>query len=153
MSYSWIPPIKNRTQSDVQFADINRDNPNENIGARDYRFLISNSLNFDVKHLNSPNIISYHSYGINKGIADCEFISAIEKVNHEFASKQKGWLSSLAFNDGSTWADIVIMESKESLEQFVTACNKSEVAHECGKYMDVRNLKSHLFTIEQSYCC
>ena len=119
---------------------------------RSHRFMVMDSYNFDIKQLTVPHVISYHSYKLNKGTSDSAFLSAIKKVNVEFSSKQKGWLSSLTLNDGKIWADIVIMESKEALDQFAEACHKSEVTHDVFSYMDFNGMKGHTFTLEHTGC-
>ena len=119
---------------------------------RSHRFSVKGCYNFDMKHFITPNIVSYHSYKLKKGVSVSDFMLALEKANTDFASKQKGWISSKLLSDGKTWADIAIFESKEDLEQFAKLCGKNELTKKCQSFMDIGSLRSHLFSLEKSFC-
>jgi hypothetical protein len=112
------------------------------------KFTIERSYGFDNAHFAAPNVISYHSYGLNRDVAAQDFLVAADKMNNEFICKHKGWLSSKNFTDGKNWADLVIFDAQENLTVFAEACESYESADDGVSYMDCGNLKSYTFSVE-----
>ena len=49
-----------------------------------------------------PNAVFYVSYKLKKGASVSEFLLAAEKLNNEYMSKQKGYISWKQLVDGDT---------------------------------------------------
>lgn len=118
---------------------------------RSYHFTVKGSFNFDKDQFTKPNIISFHSYKLNKGVSEADFLLAAEKMNNEFISKQKGWISSKNLCDGKTWADFVIFETQEDLDNFVKACEAYEATKDGFDLMNTSDLRSHTFSVEMNH--
>ena len=116
-----------------------------------HRFSVEKCYGFDIKHFSAPNIISFHSYKLKKGVSVPDFLLAQERINHEFAPRQKGWISSQLLYDGKTWADIVILKTKDDLDNLATSCDQSDVTKKCFSYMDFSTMKSHCFMIQKAF--
>ena len=97
------------------------------------------------------NVVSYHSYKLQKNVSTKDFLLSVETLMNEFVSKQKGFISSKTLVDGDTWADFIVWETVEDLEEFIPLCNKNELAIKSTSMMDFATLKSHTFLVEQSF--
>ena len=97
------------------------------------------------------NVASLNSYKLKEGVSVSDFLLAKDTLISEFASKQKGWISSKTLVDGEIWADFTIFESIDDLKAFVPLCNKSELAKKAWSFMDMNTLKSHRFLVERDY--
>ena len=97
------------------------------------------------------NAVSYNSYRLKGGVSISDFLLSTNTLINEFASKQKGWISSKTLVDGDIWADFTVFETIDDLEAFVPLCSKSNLAKKCWSYMDLNTLKSHRFLVERDY--
>ena len=98
--------------------------------------------------------IYYVSYPLKKDASMPDFLLAAEKLNNEFISKQKGYVSWQQYRDGDTWADVLTFETMADLENFkVISENPSELAEKFYSFMDLNPqlCKMHIFTVERSY--
>ena len=109
------------------------------------------NFKFMLEEISMTNVVAFNSYKLQKGISASDFLHAIEKMIHEFASKQKGWISSMKLVDGETWADFTLFESIEDMKTFSRAFHGNEVAKDCFSFMDFGSMQSHLFNVEKSY--
>ena len=64
------------------------------------------------------NAVYYVSYKLKKGASVPDFLLAAEKLNNEFISKQKGYVSWKQLLNGKTWLDLCTFETMEDLENF-----------------------------------
>jgi len=100
------------------------------------------------------NAIYYVSYPLKKGASVPDFLLAAEKLNHEFISKQRGYVSWKQVVDGDTWADILTFETMDGLKNFKEVSkNPSELAEKFYSFMNLSPslCKHHIFTVERSY--
>ena len=97
------------------------------------------------------NVVSFNSYKLQKGASVPDFLLAMETLINEFVSKQKGFVSSKTLVDGEMWADFTIFESIDDLQAFIPLCNNNELARKCYTFMDFGTLKSHVFSLKQSF--
>ena len=98
------------------------------------------------------NAVYFNSYKLKKATSVPDFLEAISALFKENIANAKGYITSALLNDGETWADNVIMESKNALEQFTDACHKSDITREIFSFMDFNGMKSHTFTLEFNGC-
>jgi hypothetical protein len=100
------------------------------------------------------NAVLYISFKLRSGASVEDFLLAAEKLNNEYISKQKGFISWKQVRDGKTWADIITFETMEDLNNFKEASRTpNEFSKKFFSYL-TRNpfaFKMHAFTIEKSY--
>ena len=97
------------------------------------------------------NVVSFNSYKLKKGASVPDFLLATEALINEFASKQKGFISSKTLVDGETWADYTVFETMDDLKAFIPLCNKNDLARKCTSFMDFGTMVNHIFSVEQSF--
>jgi len=98
------------------------------------------------------NAVYYVSYKLKKGASVPDFLLAAEKLNNEFISKQKGYISWKQLFDGKTWADVCTFETMDDLNNFKEVSSKpSELAKKFYSFMNLFSCKEHLFSVEKSY--
>jgi len=98
------------------------------------------------------NAVYYVSYKLKKGVSVPDFLLAAEKLNNEFISKQKGYISWNQLVDGDTWADAIIFETMDDLENFkVVSRHPSELAEKFYGFINfsAKGNKSHIFAVEK----
>ena len=98
------------------------------------------------------NAIYYVSFKLKKGTVVADFLLAAEKLNNEFISKQKGYVSWKQLSDGETWADIVTFETMADLKNFKEVSGTpSEIAMKFYSFINLPSCKEHAFSVEKSY--
>ena len=99
-----------------------------------------------------PNAVFYCSFNLQKGANVQDFLQAAEKLNNEFISKQKGYISWKQLTDGDTWLDIVTFETMEDVKLFeANSVNAGELAGNFFSFVELDSCKVNYFTIERSY--
>jgi len=100
------------------------------------------------------NAVYFVSYPLKEGASIPDFLFAAEKLNNEFISKQRGYISWQQFCDGDIWADAITFETMDDLKNFkIVSNNPSELAEKFYSFMNLspKLCKSHIFTVERSY--
>lgn len=97
------------------------------------------------------NVVFHNSYKLKKGVSIPDFLVAVESLNNEYISKQKGYISFELLVDGETWADTTKFECMEDAKKFAECGSPSEVAMKFYSYINMNSCKSNLYTIEKSY--
>ena len=98
------------------------------------------------------NAIFYVSYKLKKGASVPDFLQASERLNNEYISKQKGYISWKQVVDGDTWADFATFETMEDVKNFeANSANSGELSQKFYSYINLNSCKAHYFTIERSY--
>jgi len=98
------------------------------------------------------NAIYYVSFKLKKNAIVSDFLLAAEKLNNEFISKQKGYISWKQLVDGETWADIITFESMDDLNNFKeVSSTPSETAMAFYAFINLPSCKLHAFAVEKSY--
>ena len=77
-----------------------------------------------------PNIVELPSFYLKKGVSKSDFLLAHEKLNSEFISKQKGYISHMLLVNGDTWSDLVIWETTEDIQNAFKAVYENATAVE-----------------------
>ena len=96
--------------------------------------------------------IFFCSFKLQKDAPISEFLQAAEKLNNEYISKQKGYVSWQQVVDGDTWADILTFETMEDVKNFeANAFNSGELAQNFYSYINMNSCKVHYFTVEKHY--
>ncbi len=95
--------------------------------------------------------IFYISFKLKKGADVDEFLEAAKKLNDEYMSKEKGYISWEQVVDGDTWADIITFETMEDAKRVANPTKPNELANKFYSYINFNSCKSHLYAIERSY--
>ena len=97
-----------------------------------------------------PNAVFYVSYKLKKGASVQDFLLAAEKLNNEYISKQKGYISWKQLVDGDTWADFCTFETMEDAKKFESNA-PNELALHFYSFINLNSGKQHFFSVERSY--
>jgi len=100
-----------------------------------------------------PNAVFFNSYKLKKGTSIPDFLEAIEKLNNEHISKQKGYISWQVYASEKEWADMLTFETMDDVKAFEENAAKSpnELASKFYSYINPMSCKSRYYTIEKSY--
>ena len=98
------------------------------------------------------NAVFYCSFKLKKGASVPDFLLAAEKLNNEYISKQKGYISWQQMVDGDTWADFLVFETMEDAREFeANSANSGELAEHFYSFLNCNSCKVNYFTVEKSY--
>ena len=97
------------------------------------------------------NTIFYVSYKLKKGASVPNFLHASEKLNDEYMSKQKGYISWQQGLDGETWADLITFETMEDAKRVEESTDPNELAENFYSFINLMSCKTHFFSVERSY--
>ena len=98
------------------------------------------------------NAVYFVSYKLKKEASIPDFLLAAEKLNNEFISKQKGYVSWKQLVDGEVWADAITFETLDDLKSFEEASrNPDELALKFYSFINLNSCKGHKFSVERSY--
>jgi len=99
-----------------------------------------------------PNAVFFCSFKLNKGVSVPDFLLAAEKLNDEYISKQKGYISWQQLVDGDAWADFLTFETMEDVKKFeADSGNARELAGNFYSFIDLNSCKVNYFSVERSY--
>ena len=97
-------------------------------------------------------VVYYVSYKLKKKASTSDFLAAAEKLNNEFISKQKGYVSWQQLYDGKRWVDLCTFETEEDLNNFKKLSrNPSDLAKKFYSYMNPFSIKQRFYTVEKNY--
>ena len=96
-------------------------------------------------------VIFFNSYKLKKGASVPDFLAAVENLNSQYISKQKGYISFKLLVDGETWADSTTFETMEDAKSFAGACGPNEVAERFYSFLNFNSCKSNFFSVEREY--
>ncbi len=98
------------------------------------------------------NGVFYCEFNLKEGVSVPDFLAAAKKLNDEYISKQKGYISWKQLVDGDTWADFIIFETLEDVKTFeADSGNSGELAEQFYSFLELNSCKVHYFTIERNY--
>lgn len=97
------------------------------------------------------NVVMFISFNLVKGASVSDFLLASEKLNREFMSKQKGYISWKQLVDGEMWVDLLTWETMEDAKNVDEASCTNARALDYYSFIDQESCKVQLFTVEKSY--
>lgn len=98
------------------------------------------------------NSVFFCSFRLKDATSTSDFLHAAKKLNDEYISKQKGYISWKQLVDGDTWADFITFESMADVKAFeADSGNAGELAEVFYAFIDLSSCKVNYFTIERSY--
>jgi hypothetical protein len=109
------------------------------------------ALYFEGGYYSMPNAVFYVSFKLKKGASIPGFLLAAEKLNNEYMSKQKGYISWKQLNDGDTWADFLTFETMDDAKRVEESNSPNALAEEFYSFINLNSCKTQFFTVERSY--
>jgi len=98
------------------------------------------------------NSVYFCSCKLKKDTSIPDFLLAAEKLNNEYISKQKGYISWKQLVDGELWLDLVTFETMEDVKNFVESSNTpNEFSEKYFSLVDLNSCTEHFFSVERSY--
>jgi len=98
------------------------------------------------------NAVFYCSFKLQEGADESEFLAASERLNDEYISKQKGYVSWKQLNDGETWLDFLTFETMEDMKNFEeNSANAGELAQKFYSYIDLNSCIVKYYSVKKSY--
>jgi uncharacterized protein CbrC (UPF0167 family) len=99
-----------------------------------------------------PKAIYYVSFKLKKGVSELDFLLAAEKLNNEFISHQKGYVSWKQLNDGNTWVDLITFKTMEELNDFKELSKKpNALAKKFYSFINPFSCKVRIYFVEKEY--
>ena len=97
------------------------------------------------------NAVMLISFNLAKGVSKSDFLLAAEKVNAEFMSKQKGYISWKQLVDGDNWVDLLTWETMEDAQKAMEAGGMNDANQKFFSLLDHESVKIQFLTVEKSY--
>ena len=98
-----------------------------------------------------PNALFFNTYKLKKGSSVPDFLLAVDNLIHEYASKQKGYVSFMLMQDGDTWADCGVFETMEDAKSFENPGSVNEYAGKFYSFLNFNSCKSNIYALEKEY--
>ena len=89
----------------------------------------------------------FNSYKLKKGVLVADFLIAVQKLNNEYISKQKGYISFELLVDNETFADCTTFETMEDAQNFAECSEINEFAENFYSFINFNSCKSNFFTV------
>jgi len=94
------------------------------------------------------------SYKLKKSASVPDFLAAAKKLNDEYISKQKGYVSwkQCVDKEKETWADFATFETMEDAQNFLEGSkNPNEVALAFYAFLNMPSCRSNLYSVEKMH--
>ena len=97
------------------------------------------------------NAVMFISFTLVKGASVPDFLLTSEKLNSEYMSKQKGFISWKQLVDGETWADLLTWETMEDAQNIMKLSCSNAFTDKFCSFIDQESVNAQLFSVEKSY--
>jgi len=97
------------------------------------------------------NAVMFISFKLVTGASVPDFLLAAEKLNNEYMSKQKGYISWKQLVDGEMWVDLITWETMDDAKKILEPGSTSASAETFYSFIDMDSCKVQLFSVEKSY--
>ena len=92
------------------------------------------------------NAVFYCAFKLKNDVSVPDFLQTAEKLNNEYISKQKGYISWTQLIDGDTWVDFVTFETMDDVKAFeANSGNAGELAMQFFSFIDLSTCKINYF--------
>ena len=95
--------------------------------------------------------VLFITFKLASGVSKPDFMKTAEKLNNEFISKQKGYISWAQLVDGDTWADMLTWETAEDAQNAMAASESYAPNMEFFALLDGPSIKMNMFTVANEY--
>ena len=96
-------------------------------------------------------VVMLINFKLKKGASVEDFLSISKKLNDEYMSKQKGYISWNQLNDDDIWIDMLTFETMEDAKAVEKNPNPTALALKFYSYINCNSCKVQYFNIERSY--
>jgi len=97
------------------------------------------------------NVVMFITFSLVEGASVPDFLLAAEKLNNEYMSKQKGYISWKQLVDGETWADLITWETMDDAQKVLEEDSPNAAAENFYSFLDMPSCKVQLFSVAKSY--
>jgi len=97
------------------------------------------------------NAVMFITFNLVEGASIPDFLLAAEKLNNEYMSKQKGFISWKQLVEDETWADLLTWETMDDAKRVLESNSPNPLAETFYSFLDMPSCKVHLFSVEKSY--
>jgi len=98
-----------------------------------------------------PHAVLFISFNLVKGASVPDFLRASEKLNNEYMSKQKGYVSWKQLLDGEMWVDFLTWETMDDAKKIMESSSPNALAEEFYSFIDLESCKIQFFSVEKWY--
>ncbi len=91
------------------------------------------------------------SFELAEGVSIPDFSAAAEKINNEFISKEKGYISWQQFVNWNKWIDLLTWESIEDLNNFEQASCNTPIAGEYFKFLKEDSIEMEVYDLTKVF--
>ena len=96
--------------------------------------------------------VFYCAYNLKKGAVVADFLQASKRLNDEYISKQKGYISWKQLTAGDIWADLITFETMQDCKDFeANSANSGDLSKDFYSFINLNSCKLHYYTVERSY--
>ena len=97
--------------------------------------------------------IFYCEYKLKKNVSETDFLDASKKLNDNYISKQKGYISWEQWNNGDTWVDILAFETMEEVKAFEenSAASPNELAISFYSFINMPSCKVRYYSVGRAH--
>lgn len=97
------------------------------------------------------NVVLFISFNLVKGASVPDFLQVSEKLNDEYMSKQKGYISWKQLVGSEGWVDLITWETMADAEKVLQPGITSALLEEFYSFIDPESCDVHLYSVEKSY--
>jgi hypothetical protein len=89
---------------------------------------------------------------LKEGASATDFLLCSDKLNKEFMSAQKGYITrQMLLGEDGLWYDYILWETMEDAKNCNKTIHDCPIAHELMGFMDMESCKFHHLSVERSY--
>lgn len=89
----------------------------------------------------------FNIYKLKKGVSASEFLVAARKLDQEYISKQKGYVSFEVMVDGDVYADCTVFETMEDAREFAGCAEPNGLAEKFYAFINLSSCRSNFFLV------
>jgi hypothetical protein len=97
------------------------------------------------------NAVYFVSYKLKKGASVPDFLLASKRLNDEYMSKQKGYISWKQLLEGEMWVDLLTFKTMDDAQKVSNPSGTNDLAEKFYSFINLNSCKVHLFSVEKSY--
>ena len=96
--------------------------------------------------------VMYIEFKLKKNACVSDFLASAKKLNDEYMSKQKGYLSwQQLVTDEKIWADVITWKTMEDAKAIFNPSDENPLAEEFYSFINMMSCKVRLYSIEKDY--
>lgn len=96
-----------------------------------------------------PNAVEFSAFKLKKGVEVPVFLRIADEFNAGFLTKQKGYVSRELLVEGERWADHVLWETLEDIDNAFKMAEQDAVARKYLACINLNSCTTHLFSVEK----